>query len=126
MKSMNSAILYKISFTPTNNCALVVYKVLCPCEKEKHISNATKHICSPGSADPSYPRIPSQTRISVLSTERSHKVGRTYLVHLNFHMLPILRDSLNEVFLTIVNRLCIANSVLSGENSTDDEQKYGT
>lgn len=48
------------------------------------------------------------------------------LVNLDFHTFPIFSDSLDDIFFFIVNGLCVANSVLSGENSGDDKEKYRT
>ena len=55
-----------------------------------------------------------------------HRVQRTYLVDLDYHTFPIFSDSLDDIFFFIVNGLCVANSVLSGENSADDKEKYRT
>jgi len=67
--------------------------------------------------------------ISAMSTKINHLVWRAYLVDINFHAIPILRDSLDDwsiVFFLIVNRLCVPKSVLSRENSTDHKEKYRT
>lgn len=65
-----------------------------------------------------------------MQTEYQHcirkKNWRRHLVDFDLHALPILSDSLDNVFVYVENRLCIANSVLSDKNSTDDKEKYRT
>lgn len=61
-------------------------------------------------------------RTSVLS-QSHYWIRRTHLVNINLDSLSIFRDAFNDIyFFIIINRLCIADSILSDEESTDNEE----